>query len=348
MKKLIIGLLVIAQYQVLSAQNVGIGTTTPNASALLDVTSTTKGVLLPRMTTAQRIAITGSVGLAVYDTDFKEFYYHNGITWKKILNNEFWNSSSTRSWIFNINDSIGLGTSTPDAKLEVIGNVKTSARIDAGGVVESGGLSSLGTLYVNSTSLLQGAVTGNSSATFNSAITSNTSMVVNDPTAILQLQNAAVNKGFVQLSGDNLRLGTNSGNTTGNVVVRMNGNDRITINPAGDITTVGKINRAGLGTADFLPICYGRIGGNGSVLPGGSGNFFVTRNGPGRYTIFVNNETTDKVVIITPRALAFITIAVYSPIADINGGTNIQVLISDVSGTTVDSEFNFVVFRNGN
>lgn len=49
---------------------VGIGTTTPNASAALDVQSTTKGILLPRMTSAQRIAIaTPANGLIVYQTD---------------------------------------------------------------------------------------------------------------------------------------------------------------------------------------------------------------------------------------------------------------------------------------
>jgi hypothetical protein len=37
--------------------SVGIGTTTPNASAALDIQSTSKGVLVPRMTTAQRNAI---------------------------------------------------------------------------------------------------------------------------------------------------------------------------------------------------------------------------------------------------------------------------------------------------
>ena len=48
--------------------NVGIGTTTPDATAILDVTSSNKGVLVPRLTTAQRTAITTPAqGLLVYD-----------------------------------------------------------------------------------------------------------------------------------------------------------------------------------------------------------------------------------------------------------------------------------------
>jgi hypothetical protein len=51
------------------AQNVGIGTTTPAASALLDVSSTTKGILPPRMTTTQRDAIASpAAGLIIFNT----------------------------------------------------------------------------------------------------------------------------------------------------------------------------------------------------------------------------------------------------------------------------------------
>ena len=51
------------------AQNVGIGTTTPAASAQLDVSSATKGFLPPRMTTAQRNAITSPAdGLIIFNT----------------------------------------------------------------------------------------------------------------------------------------------------------------------------------------------------------------------------------------------------------------------------------------
>jgi hypothetical protein len=49
--------------------NMGIGTTTPSAKAILDLTSTTKGFLPPRMTTAQRDAITSvPAGLMIYNT----------------------------------------------------------------------------------------------------------------------------------------------------------------------------------------------------------------------------------------------------------------------------------------
>jgi hypothetical protein len=52
------------------AQNVGIGTTTPNVKAALEIKSTDKGVLFPRLTTAQRNAITNPPnGLHVFNTD---------------------------------------------------------------------------------------------------------------------------------------------------------------------------------------------------------------------------------------------------------------------------------------
>jgi len=61
---------------------VGINTTSPNASAALDITSTDKGLLIPRMTTAQRTAIATPVeGLSVYDTTTKSNWQYNGTAW---------------------------------------------------------------------------------------------------------------------------------------------------------------------------------------------------------------------------------------------------------------------------
>jgi len=66
---------------------VGIGTTTPEASAALDITSTTKGLLIPRMTNVQRQAISSPVaGLMVYVTDFDggRFMFYDGTEWGTI------------------------------------------------------------------------------------------------------------------------------------------------------------------------------------------------------------------------------------------------------------------------
>jgi hypothetical protein len=66
--------------------SVGIGITTANASAILDLHSTTKGLLIPRMTNAQRNAIVlPAQGLVIYQTDgSRGFYYYEG-GWQPII-----------------------------------------------------------------------------------------------------------------------------------------------------------------------------------------------------------------------------------------------------------------------
>ena len=65
---------------------VGVGTTTPDASSALDITSTTKGLLIPRMTETQRDAISSpATGLMIYQTDGTVgFYYYNGSSWVEV------------------------------------------------------------------------------------------------------------------------------------------------------------------------------------------------------------------------------------------------------------------------
>ncbi len=68
-----------------NAQNVGVNEdgSDPDASAILDVSSTTKGFLVPRMTTSQRTSIaTPATGLIVYDTEFGGHWYYNGTQWQ--------------------------------------------------------------------------------------------------------------------------------------------------------------------------------------------------------------------------------------------------------------------------
>jgi hypothetical protein len=74
--------IIILSTNLFAQSNVGIGTNTPHGSALFEVSSTSKGLLTPRMTSAQRNAIVSPAkGLLVYDTDVNSLYHYNGSAW---------------------------------------------------------------------------------------------------------------------------------------------------------------------------------------------------------------------------------------------------------------------------
>jgi hypothetical protein len=74
-----------------SIAQVGIGTTTPHDSAVLDISSTSKGLLIPRMTTAQRNQIAAVEGLMVYVMGdvgagvAGSFMYYDGENWRELF-----------------------------------------------------------------------------------------------------------------------------------------------------------------------------------------------------------------------------------------------------------------------
>ena len=65
-----------------STAGIGVGTTSPNANAILDITSTTKGVLLPRHTADP----TGVAGMVYYNTTAHEVRKYNGTAWIALTN----------------------------------------------------------------------------------------------------------------------------------------------------------------------------------------------------------------------------------------------------------------------
>ena len=86
--KLLISVLSILFAFSIQAQ-VGIGTETPNASSLLELSSTSKGFLVPRMTEAQRNAISNPpIGLLVYQTNGQAFYYKDNWWWKILASSD--------------------------------------------------------------------------------------------------------------------------------------------------------------------------------------------------------------------------------------------------------------------
>ena len=135
-------------------QNVGIGTNTPHPTALLELYSTSKGLLIPRMTQAERDAISSpATGLLIYQTDNTPgFYYWNGTAWIPILSSssgselfwsltgnsitgtEFLGTTNAQPLVIRTNNTermritatgnVGIGTANPTERLQVSdGNV---------------------------------------------------------------------------------------------------------------------------------------------------------------------------------------------------------------------------------
>ncbi|EQC44479.1 endosialidase chaperone [Bacteriovorax sp. BSW11_IV] len=93
-----------------STGNVTIGGTTPDGSSLLDLQSTSKGFLPPRMTTAQRDAISSpAVGLIVFNITTNKLNSYNGSEWAEISTS---NNISFRVHRNNVDQSISAATNT--------------------------------------------------------------------------------------------------------------------------------------------------------------------------------------------------------------------------------------------
>ncbi|GAA4373616.1 hypothetical protein [Hymenobacter koreensis] len=141
---LLVGSLLVAS-SVTHAQtgSVGIGTSTPDAKAALDIQATDKGLLIPRLTEAQRTAMGAGLpaGLMVFQTDGPEpgFWYYFGGQWNRIptagSGDNLGNHTATRNlslngnWLSNDGQStglrldntgnVGLGVPAPNARLDL-------------------------------------------------------------------------------------------------------------------------------------------------------------------------------------------------------------------------------------
>lgn len=124
MNKLLLASLSILFGSIYFSQNIGVNSTgaTPDNSAMLDVVSTSKGILIPRMSTAQRVAISSpATGLEVYDLTTSTFWYYNGTVWvEEEIGDDDWTVSGVNMYSA-VSGNVGVGTTTPNAKFEVMG-----------------------------------------------------------------------------------------------------------------------------------------------------------------------------------------------------------------------------------
>ncbi len=122
------GIFVITGY---SQNAVGIGTNTPAASSLLELNSSSKGLLVPRMSAAQRAGIASpAAALLVFDNDSGSFSYYNGSSW--IFLKGISNLANNWSTIGNAGTSSSnfIGTTDNNA-LRIRINNRPSGKIDA-------------------------------------------------------------------------------------------------------------------------------------------------------------------------------------------------------------------------
>ncbi len=97
--------------------------TPPATNAMLDISSTTKGLLIPRMNTGQRTTLTATAtdGLTVYDTDTKGYWFYNGTSWQSM------SGGGSSPWLPNGNNiyyntgKVGIGESAPGFPLNIGG-----------------------------------------------------------------------------------------------------------------------------------------------------------------------------------------------------------------------------------
>ncbi len=120
-----------------STSQLSLGTTTPDASSLLELDSSSKGFLAPRMTQAQRDAIASpAAGLLIFNTDTDQYNFFNGTAWSLVGSGtggssgvatgtpgsfayyqSFGTTVSPENILFLSGSSLGIGTTAPSSEL---------------------------------------------------------------------------------------------------------------------------------------------------------------------------------------------------------------------------------------
>jgi len=328
---------------------VGIGTAAVNSNAVVDMSKTNRGLLMPRLTQFGRLSINNPAeALMAYDTTFDRTYLYIDGLWRYLLNSTNWLRSSTPNtkYIYSF-DSVGIGTTSPDARLEVNGNIRTRSslladnNLRAANFLKGDNLITLGNVSITGSA----AVSGN--------ITTQSSVVVDDATPIVQLKGDGVNKAFMQADGDDFRIGTNSGNTAGKTIIRMNGTDIISIDTSsvfkvliggsgGNISMGYKVVRLLAPNENMLPELYGKVYGNNSQV-------WMSSNGTILSTATGTYEVHSYAARISGRSSFLVTVAGTLPLTATAvhlSGTKFKVEITNpFTGALTNADFGFIVME---
>ncbi|HSN62370.1 MAG TPA: hypothetical protein VLR49_15640, partial [Ferruginibacter sp.] len=347
MKASIFLVILIVATAFLKAQSVGIGTTTPHAGAALDIQSSTKGMLIPRMTTAQRDAISPApAGLLVFDNTTGSFWFKGNSNWIELVD------TAKNSWKRNGDDSystpdanIGVRTTVPKFPMDVHTNdamdgvaMRLRNPGNAAGTKTSLLLSSSNFGLYNNTAPAS-AITSLAGGNYSQHLLLSTCAYIAEPVERVRIDSSgnvgvglgkpqtklhiangtdlsAVEGGLLQLGNSNYR---NIAIDDNEIQQRNNGAvAKLSLQNKGggmqvgsgvgtfNFEATGELTRNGItGTADILPLSYGKVLFDGTKL-GGTNNFTVSKTAVGNYVITLPNETNlyanqdNYTILITP------------------------------------------------
>lgn len=254
-----------------SGQNIGINVNgaAPNVSALLDIDASAlpaagkRGLLIPRMTTVERVAIaTPATGLMAYDQTTNSFWYYNGTVWTPMF-------TTTTGWSLTGNAGTVLGTdfigTTDNVAFEVRMNNERAGFVSSGTSTSWGRRALWVNTGTNNTAMGWNALAANTGGFSNTAIgssamftntTGGRNTAVGNQALNLNLStsdNTAVGYRALQFtaSGDNTAVGSEAllvnGLGTDNTAV---GSDAMRTNAIGNQNTAVGSNALYTGTGD--------------------------------------------------------------------------------------------------
>ena len=166
-----------------NAQSVGIAATTitPDPSSLLEMRSTDKGLLIPRLTTTQRDAITTpATGLMIYNSTTNSFNFYNGSTWIVVAA-----TSNVVNSVTGTSNRISIAGTSSAPTVDISSNYVGQTSITTLGTIATGTWNG---------SLISSAFggTGNGFTKFSGATTSEKTFTLPDASATILTSNTAV------------------------------------------------------------------------------------------------------------------------------------------------------------
>ncbi|MFZ4058952.1 MAG: hypothetical protein ACOYKE_12485 [Ferruginibacter sp.] len=303
----------------------------PHSSAMLEVKSTTKGLLLPRSSNATITAIsTGKSGLLMYDTTNSQVMLNvsgGAGTWRPLLDTRTWIRSvaNGRNYTYTL-DSIGIGTTVPSTKLQ-IWSINTGEQLRLGDYSPQ--------------------------ISFYSLISSG-------------IQQA----GFVNATGGDMKFGTAPTNTRGRAMIRVNGADRLIVDSTGNVgigttspdalfdvysATSGEIMRVGYNSPQ---ISFYSNGASGIIQTG-----YVNATGYDMKLGTVIGNTAGRVILrtggtdrVTVDSTGYVGMGIGSPETrlhlsggqdcGLNNTSNGYLMIGAINGNNIIIDNNEIMCRN--